>query len=445
LRINWFCPLPPARTGIAVWAAEVLPYFAAQHEMRLFVPHAEVRPEMEKAGRIIQYHPAAPPWEDLNSADLNIYHIGNNAGFHAEILEMARLHPGILVLHDLRLQDFVWMTYVDRNRDSQSYLHAMERWYGDEGVQAAREFIDGGHLRREVADEMAQKYPLAREVVEGALGVITHSRLALEGMREVPDCPVAELNFPHARMPDRAYHAIAAGRRQHRAPYRILIFGYINRNRRLVAILEAIAGLQEKNQFRIEICGELWDQPAIAAAVARLGLAELVFLRGHLAEDAVTRAMADADIALNLRYPTMGEASLSQMEFWDCGLPTLVTRTGWYASLPENAVCFVDPAREIEDIQGHLRGFLASPSLFYRKGEAGRNALSNHHPREYAARVVEFAQHATAAAHRIAGFRVATRAGLEMRNWLHPGMSEHMLDKVSAEICDIFCGREEDS
>jgi hypothetical protein len=115
-----------------------------------------------------------------------------------------------------------------------------------------------------------------------------------------------------------------------------------------------------------------------------------------------------------------------------------VTRTGWYASLPEEAVCFVEPEREIEDIQAHLRSFLTDPQHYYRKGEAGRQALRDHDPRQYVEQVVEFGRQATAAAHRAAGLRVATRVGSEMRRWLDPGISEHMLDKVSAEIRDLF-------
>jgi glycosyltransferase involved in cell wall biosynthesis len=293
-------------------------------------------------------------------------------------------------------------------------------------------------MDRENADRMAQRYPLTREIVEGSLGVVTHCESGLEVMGEVPDCPAAALKFPYASMPEEEYRRITAARRGHHAPYRILIFGYIQRNRRLGPILEALAGLTERDQFRIEICGELWDKAGVAATIGRLGLKDMVRLCGFLPDREVPGALGEADIALNLRDPTMGEASLSQMEFWDYGLPTLVTRTGWYASLPEEAVCFVDPEREIEDIRAHLRGFLADPGHYYRKGEEGHRALRDHDPRQYVERVVEFGQQAKAAAHRAAGLLMATRVGSEMRRWLDPGMSGHMLDKVSAEIRDLF-------
>jgi glycosyltransferase involved in cell wall biosynthesis len=440
VRINWFSPLPPARTGIAVWAAGVLPYFAAEHELRLFTSEAKIDPAIEKFGKIIRYNPAAPPWRDLNSADLTLYHIGNNSDFHTHIRKMAQLHPGIVVLHDLRLHDFVWMTYVHPEGKCEAYLEAMGRWYGDDGVRAARAFISGGHIDRENADRMAQLFPLTREIVDGSLGVITHTKSGLDAMGETPDCPAAALKFPYASMPEEEYRKIADARLGRHAPYRILIFGYIQRNRRLGPILEALAGLPERDQFRIEICGEVWDKAGVAAIIDRLGLTDLVQLRGFLPDKDVPGAFAEADIALNLRYPTMGEASLSQMEFWDYGLPALVTRTGWYASLPEEAVCFVDPEREIEDIQGRLRNFLADPQRYRCKGEAGRRALQGHDPREYVMQTVDFARQAAAAAPRAAGFQLATRAGSEMRRWLHRDMSGYMLDKAASEIRDLFSG-----
>jgi SAM-dependent methyltransferase/glycosyltransferase involved in cell wall biosynthesis len=348
------------------------------------------------------------------------------------------MHPGIVILHDLRLHDFVWMNYVGRDRDQNAYLEAMDRWYGDDGLRAGQQFIAGGYLHRDIADDLAQRFPLTREVVNGALGVITHSEMALEKMGEVPDCPVKALKFPHAGIPDDAYFKIAAARYNRRPPHRILVFGYIQLNRRVVPLLEAFAGLPERALFRIDICGELWDKSVVVSAIERLNLNELVTLHDHLADHEVSRFFADADIAINLRNPTMGEASLSQMEFWEYGLPTLVTRTGWYSSLPEDSVCFVDPAREAEDIRRHLRHFLANPQAFYAKGESGRRTLSSHHPQAYSGELLQIAEQMSAAPQQIAGLKLAARTGLELRTWLQPGMFEHMMYRTSAEICEIF-------
>lgn len=53
--------------------------------------------------------------------------------------------------------------------------------------------------------------------------------------------------------------------------------------------------------------------------------------------------LAHSDMALNIRYPSMEEASFSQLRIWEHALPAIVTRVGWYATLPEDVVFFVRP------------------------------------------------------------------------------------------------------
>jgi hypothetical protein len=80
----------------------------------------------------------------------------------------------------------------------------------------------------------------------------------------------------------------------------------------------------------------------------------------------------------------MGESSLSQLRAWEHRLPSLVTRTGWYATLPEDVVAFVGVETEISDIQNHLRVFANDPGRLAEMGERGHRFLREHHsPRRY--------------------------------------------------------------
>ena len=192
----------------------------------------------------------------------------------------------------------------------------------------------------------------------------------------MPACPVAALDFPYAAAEESRYRArVAARSAAPGPPYRLVVFGYLGRNRRLEALLEALAAMGEREQFRLDICGELWDEGQVRTQIEQLGLNSLVNLYGFLPDGQVEQKLSTAHLAINLRYPSMGEASLSQLQFWDYGLPTLVTRTGWYTSLPEDAVAFVRPEHEVADIQAHLRAFLADPGAFRAMGERGRQSL----------------------------------------------------------------------
>jgi glycosyltransferase involved in cell wall biosynthesis len=441
LRINWFSPLPPAQSGIAHYAMQILPVLAARHEVVLWTDQTQVAPEVPHVARVARYDPASPPWREINNAAVSIYHLGNHPDFHQGIWQVSRRQPGIIVLHDLCLHDFFFMLWVHHRKDRQSYLHALERWYGDAGRSAGEAFCAGGLS----AETMAQQFPLTREALHGALGAITHTGGALERIQETPACPVATLAFPYPAADEACRRRWWMARQAvPRPPYRLVVFGYLNRNRRLEALLEALAGIPQRNQFRLDICGQLWDESHIRSQIEHLRLGSLVTLHGFLPENQVEQRLSTADLAINLRYPSMGEASLSQLQFWDYSLPTLVTRTGWYESLPEDAAAFVQPEHEVADIQTHLTDFLADPGAFEAMGERGRQALAHHDPERYVAAMTQFAAQALEEAARVPALALAQRVGHDLSQWLHPATSEYLLDRASQAIRQLVEGGRDD-
>ena len=108
-------------------------------------------------------------------------------------------------------------------------------------------------------------------------------------------------------------------------------------------------------------------------------------------------ALASAHLAINLRFPTMGEASVSQLQIWAHALPSLVTRVGWYATLPQETVAFVRPEHEIIDIQAHLRAFVDDPRRYVQMGEDGHRFLQAYHtPGAYVQAIIDAVRDAEA-------------------------------------------------
>jgi len=208
LKINWFSPLLPARSGVAHYAMQVLPVLARSHDVVLWTDQDQVSPEVHEIARVARYDPAAPPWREINNGAISFYHLGNQRDFHAGIWQVGVQHPGIVVLHDLCLHDFFFMLSVRHGKDRAAYCSAMERWYGQEGRQSAEAYCAGGVS----AESMAQKFPLTREAVRNALGVVTHSIRALEELNETPACPVAALDFPYAAAAESRYRVWRAVR-----------------------------------------------------------------------------------------------------------------------------------------------------------------------------------------------------------------------------------------
>ncbi len=441
LKINWFSPLPPAPSGIGQnYAMQVLPALVGRHEVVLWTDQDHVTPEAQKMARVVRYDPAAPPWREINEGAISIYHLGNQPDLHGGIWQVSACQPGIVVLHDLCLHDFFYSYWVRYKQEPGRYLAALERWYGSQGWQAGEAYRRGGIS----PESMAREFPLTREAVRAALGVVTHSPQTLAELNETPACPVVSLGHPYLASEEKRYQGwVAARKAAPHPPYRLIAFGYLNRNRRLEAVLTALAGMPERAQFRLDVCGQLWDEGHIRAHIERLGLGSLVKLLGFLPENLVEQKLSTADLAINLRYPSMGEASGSQLQFWDYGLPTLVTPTGWYASVPEDTVAFVRPEYEVEDIQSHLRALLSDPGAFRAMGERGRQSLENNNPKEYAESLTRFAEEALRLSPRVSALALARRIGSDLREWLPATASPYLLDRASAEIYTLFDVRQQ--
>ena len=413
--LNWFSPLPRAKTDIAHYTARILPALRTRAEIILWTDQTKWDPFLEDYAEVRHYQLEQMSWAEVNRGDMSIFHLGNDRRFHATIWQISRCHPGIIVLHDPCLQNFFTGLYRDQWNDHDGYVAQMERHYGRAGRQAAEAFWSG----RLTVEDMVEQYPLTPLAVDNALGVLVHSEEGLDDLRQRHSCPIVYAPLPYPASPWSARNPSATARRRAEGPpYRIIIFGYIYPNRRLDALLEAIAGLPERNKFRLDIYGQVWDGEHVRARTASLGLRKVVTVHGFVPEAELEQALGMAHLAVNLRYPTMGEASGSQLRIWDHALPSLVTPRGWYSHIPEDAVAFVRPEHEIVDIQAHLRAFLADPGRFAKMGERGRRILEEDHtPEAYVQAIIDLVAKAQRFRPYAAVFELARTVGAKMQVW----------------------------
>lgn len=411
MRLNWFSPLPPAATGVAEFAAHVLPALCDRAEVVVWTDQERVD-GLDPRAEVQRYQPDTVPWKELNRADISVYHLGNNQEHHSGPWLVSRRSPGIVVLHDVRLPHFFVNFYRQRLQDQAGYVATMERAYGPEG----RDYAERFWAHRVPEEVIAERFPLTEHVVEGALGVMVHTPAACEELRPIRRWPLA-------------FHPLAYRRPMappcpapRTEPYRLVVFGHISVNRRLEQVLEALADLPERGRFHLHVFGSLWDPKRIEALVARPELRSCVTLHGFVPDDVLERALAQAHLAINLRYPTMGEGSISQLRIWEHALPSLVSEVGWYATLPRDVVAFVRPGQEGDDIRRHLRDFLADPASFARLGEQGRRFLGEHHaPEKYVDTLLALCAEGLVHRRRALGYYLAERAGGELSLWCADG------------------------
>jgi hypothetical protein len=91
MKVNWFCPLPPARSGIAVdFFRTILPALSNRASVTLWTDQTEWSAYLANHAPVRTFRLTNMPWSELNQADITFFNLGNNHLFHGTIWEVSR-------------------------------------------------------------------------------------------------------------------------------------------------------------------------------------------------------------------------------------------------------------------------------------------------------------------------------------------------------------------
>jgi hypothetical protein len=330
-------------------------------------------------------------WPEIWNAGLPVYHIGNHAGFHGYISQLAVDRPGVVVLHDRALHGLLM---PELHKCSFVLMQIFYNLYGGDGLEAARSLLIPEHLdhfrigtHHDIPLDWAKhdfyfqnKYPLYEYLIENARGVAVHDWSWARELR-TRGYPARYVPFPHAQTPTTRERTVSEP-----APdgmYDAVIFGHLGANRALIESLDALAQPQ-LTRWRLTICGNIWNKEEILEHVSIRQLEDRVNITGYIDDEQLVRQLNNANAAINVRTPTMGETSASQMRIWDHGLPSIVVNEGWYRTVPKDVVLHIDSNDIVLGIATSLLKLEQSPRLADEIGRAGRRWLSSEHcPERY--------------------------------------------------------------
>jgi glycosyltransferase involved in cell wall biosynthesis len=336
-RMAWVSPLPPARSGIATYSAAVLAGlrrigFTDRHPLDLIWP---IEPK----------HEGLVPWYRLG-----VYHLGNNVEFHRDIYRFACQAPGLIVLHDVALDDFV--RGMKANGDPLGFAAEREAEHHRDRLRG-----DPDALRNEPLRD-----PWCAHVLRRSRGVIVHSAFAKRYVEEVGSrTPVFVVPHPVVER-EEDMRAAAARRSELRvragaAAEDLLVVapGDLNAAKQIDAILAAVGGLGPN--VRLALVGRTIEGYDAGAALASARLGDRATLHADVSDDDFRAWLFAADVIVDLRHPHRGEVSGSLARAMQAGRPSIVSATGSYLDAPEDAVLRVaagpaDPSAIADRIRG---------------------------------------------------------------------------------------------
>ena len=315
MRVAFFSPLPPARSGIADYSEALIESLKPLVELEVF------------SGPDQPFDPAR--------FDIALYQVGNN-GYHGFVYETALRHPGVVVMHESNLHHLIADLTIRRD-DWDAYVSECEY----NGGVAAREFAE--RVRRLEVGPDYEGLPMTRKLLESARGVVVHSRFMLDEMRAAGfDGPAAVI--PHgAWIPEADRNGYREKLGLDEATPLVGIFGFLKPYKRIAESLRAFRRLVRlAPNARMILVGEPHPEFPLENMIRSMGLSAHVRILGFAPIEDFVGYLGACDIVLNLRYPTVGESSGTLLRSLGLGKAVLVSEIGSFQEFPDD-VCLKVP------------------------------------------------------------------------------------------------------
>jgi glycosyltransferase involved in cell wall biosynthesis len=370
--------MPPTRSGIAAYSAEILPILRARkHEVEVFID----RTPATRDAHVFSAHDYV--WKRRrNPYDVTVFHLGN-ATCHDYMWAYLFRFAGMVVLHDAQLHQARALSLTKTQYRKDDYL---EEFHANHPAMPP----DAGLmvLQRMMGGALYQMWPLIKLVVESARLTVVHNGRVRD---------MVARDHPHAAV-DYIEMGVADPGRIEPAPHDDIVvtaFGGVTPEKRLGPIIRAIAKARRRHPaLRLVIVGAPSTDLDVMEEAARAGIADRVHVTGYVNDEEVPRYLAEADICACLRWPTNRETSASWLRCLAAGKPTLITELSHLVDVPtlnpqtwrpriaitkDPVAASIDLLDEEQSIRMALERLAGDHEMRARLGNAARAWWDTHH------------------------------------------------------------------
>ena len=334
--LAYLSPLPPEKSGIAIYSAMLLPALAEYYDIEVIVDQPEISDDWIK-----QHCPIRDVHWFLTHADTYdrvLYHMGNST-FHAHLFDLIKKIPGVVVLHDFYLSGI--LAHLEHTSpDTPCWSRALYHAHGYQALAARYHTTDLG--------EIINQYPCNQAVIHESLGLIVHANEPQKMAQHWLGDPLTNAWFhvPLLRLPPPALvddrDTIRARLNLNEDSFVVCSFGFLASTKLSLPLLEAWldSTLVKNPHNRLIFVGESEGPYGehIRALINKHQVASQVMITGWISDALFSDYLSSADLGVQLRTGSRGEASAAVLDCMVYGVPTLVNAHGSLAELPNDCV-----------------------------------------------------------------------------------------------------------
>jgi glycosyltransferase involved in cell wall biosynthesis len=338
-RVALVTPWPPDRSGVADYNRRLTAALAERVDVDVVTARSRdgYATPTEQGIRLVaagghDRFARSPRWDRV------VYCMGNSR-FHAHVFELLDGgHADAVVFHDVQLTGFFGSIAGDERPEdpARALADRMLAMYPDLAVVA---------LAPEGTPQFARPVFMTRGIQRTAEHCFVHSQAALDMLaldRDPLDRNAPATILPYA-LPDVADDARV--RAQASSAPLIVSLGIVAEVKGIAKLISAFAVLaREHPKARLIIAGEP-AEPADATRWHNYALEHApgtnIEIPGRVSDARYAALLREADVAVQLRLVSNGEASSATGDSLAAGIPTLVADLGWAGELPADAVALV--------------------------------------------------------------------------------------------------------
>jgi glycosyltransferase involved in cell wall biosynthesis len=396
-KLAYVSPLPPEKSGISDYSAELLPELARLYDIDVIIDQDNISDPWIKANCPVR----TVKWFLDNSERYErvLYHFGNSQ-FHQHMFNLLKDVPGVVVLHDFFLSGIV--AHIEfLNLASGFWVRELYRAHGYRALRA--------HCIAKNRDDVIWKYPCNLSVIQDSLGIIAHSSNSLRLARQW----YGKDSFDWAIIPllrtsrigeDKSAARKALGFKP--GDFLVCSFGLLGPTKLNHRLLEAWlkSPLAREKTCHLVFVGE--NHPGeygkeLLSMIRLSGAKKNIHITGWTDMGVFRHYLAAADVGVQLRTYSRGETSAAVLDCMNYGLATIVNANGSMADLDEEAVWKMEDEFTENQLIEALETLWQDDARRHRMGQAARTIiLREHNPRacadQYGDAIERFYQSAAA-------------------------------------------------
>lgn len=374
LTLAYVSPLPPERTGIADYSEELIPELKKYYDVVFITEQENIDSKYAESYNI---HNSKWLLDNKDEVDRVLYQVGNSP-FHQYMLDLVKLVPGTVVLHDFYLGHLRhWREVYVRPAD---WLTSLYYSHGYKALLDAKSDTDYAKF----------EYPVNWDLIKSANGLILHSEYSklLLDKWYFSNGRVRSYVIPLLRKHDvnneKSYRN-NVGLNNH--DFVICSFGFLGESKQNHRLIEAFSKskLATNERCKLIFVGENPKSDyglGLESTIKELGLSKRVRITGFAEHSVYKKYLTVSDVAVQLRTQSRGETSGTALDCMNYGIPLIVNANGSMAELNKDAVWLLPDEFSDAELIHALEELYENEVRRKKMGEISKFVIKNQHSPE---------------------------------------------------------------